>query len=166
MNDLLDQSFEACRSLTSELSPAILFEAGLEAALLWLSRQMEINHGLVVQTALSAHVEHDQDGVAMLLYQAARELLFNVVKHSKVKAARVQLSRLDRGRVQITVSDEGVGFDPDRLHSAGMSGTGMGLFGIRERLEHLGGQLEIDSAPGNGTRISLTAAVGRPRKRT
>ena len=166
MNELLDQSLEATRSLTRELSPAVLFEEGLEAALSWLARQMEVNHGLVVQTAMNAHVEHDQGGVAMLLYQAARELLFNVVKHAKVKEARIQLSRIDRGKVQVNVSDEGVGFDPEGLRFAGMSGTGLGLFGIRERLEHLGGQFELDTAPGRGTRVTLTAAVGRPRKRT
>jgi signal transduction histidine kinase len=66
--------------------------------------------------------------------------------------------------VQLVVSDEGVGFDPARLASVGTSGSGLGLFSLRERLEYMGGHIEIESAPGRGTRVTLLATVGQPRK--
>lgn len=163
MEDLLKQSLDASRALTVELSPTILYESGLDAALPWLARLMETRHGLKVQTEINATVPQDETGVAFLLFSAVRELLLNVAKHAGVKSARVQLDRLDGDQVRTIVSDEGKGFDPASLRG-GDEATGLGLFGLQERLEHIGGHCVIDSAPGRGTRVTLTARVGRPRK--
>ncbi len=158
---LLDQSLESSRSLTVELSPTILYDGGLEAALPWLARQNEARHDLKVETEINAAVPQDEAGVAYLLFSAVRELLLNVVKHAGVDAARVQLDRLDDDRVRVIVSDEGKGFDPASLESNDGT-TGLGLFGLQERLGHIGGDCVIDSAPGRGTRITLTAKVAEP----
>jgi CheY-like chemotaxis protein len=78
-----------------------------------------------------------------------------------VKSAHVHLDRLDDDHVQVVVSDKGAGFDvPNSEHQ----GTGLGLFGIRERLEHAGGRLEINSAPGRGTRVILVAPMCREER--
>ena len=164
VEELLGQSLDVSRWLTVELSPTILYEAGLDAALPWLARQMEARHGLKIQTDINSKVELDEDGAAILLFTAVRELLLNVVKHARVASARVQLERIDGGVVRIVVSDEGDGFDLARLHTAENGSTGLGLFGMQQRLEHVGGQCEIDSKPGRGTSVTLTAKVGRPRK--
>jgi len=162
MDDLLKQSLDTSRTLTVELSPTILREAGLDAALPWLARQIRKRHHLKVETQINAHVAQDADGVVVLLFSAVRELLLNVVKHANVDEARVQLDRIDGDRVRIVVSDEGAGFDPARVQDEEGPATGLGLFGLRERLEHIGGQCLIDSAPGRGTRVTLTAEVGPP----
>jgi signal transduction histidine kinase/ActR/RegA family two-component response regulator len=165
VESLLNQSLDASRSLTVELNPRILVEAGLHAALPWLAHQMQVNHGLVVRTEMNTRVEQDSEGVAGLLYQAVRELLLNIAKHAGVKFASVRLDRLAGDDVEIVVTDEGVGFEPSALHSSDSSETGLGLFSIRQRLKQLGGQCEIDSAPGRGTQIRLIVAVhagGRP----
>jgi signal transduction histidine kinase/ActR/RegA family two-component response regulator len=159
VESLLNQSLEASRSLTIELNPRILVEAGLHAALPWLAHQMQVNHGLVVRTEMNARVEQDSEGVAGLLYQAVRELLLNIAKHAGVKFASMRLDRLAGDDVEIVVTDEGLGFEPTGLHSSNSSETGLGLFSIRERLKHLGGRCEIDSAPGRGTQIRLVVAV-------
>jgi CheY-like chemotaxis protein len=86
-------------------------------------------------------------------------LLFNVVKHGKVSEAVIKLDRTEDGEVCIVVSDEGAGFDV-ALRETGGATKGMGLFGLRERIEHLGGSVEIESAPGKGTRVTLCARVG------
>lgn len=161
MDDLLKQSLEASRSLTVELSPTILYEGGLEAALPWLARLMETRQGLKVQTEINAAVPQDEAGVAFLLFSSVRELLLNVAKHAGVDWASVQLDRLDGDLVRVIVSDEGKGFDPASLQGNDQM-TGLGLFGLRERLEHIGGQCVIDSAPERGTRVTLTAEVARP----
>jgi len=163
MDDLLKQSLNASRTLTVGLSPVLLIEGGMDAALPWLARQMENQHGLVVKMEINAIVELDEEGIVLLLFSALRELLLNVVKHAKVDSARVQLDRIDGDLVRIAVSDEGVGFDPAGLHAKEEGATGMGLGGLQRRLEHVGGQCVVDSAPGRGTRVTLTAKVGRPR---
>jgi DNA-binding NarL/FixJ family response regulator/anti-sigma regulatory factor (Ser/Thr protein kinase) len=94
----------------------------------------------------------------VLLFESIREILFNVVKHAAVDEAHVDVRYADN-RLRITVLDQGLGFDPDSVRSSGTSSRGFGLFSIRERLDLLGGELEIDSAPGKGTRVMLNAPV-------
>jgi len=90
----------------------------------------------------------------VLLYQAVRECLLNVVKYARVDEATVTVVA-EEPTVTVTVSDAGVGFDPTSLRVAGGSEGGVGLLGIRERLEAVGGRLEIASAPGEGSRCTL-----------
>jgi signal transduction histidine kinase len=162
VEDLIRQSISSSRSLTAELSPTILYEAGLGAALPWLARQMKLKHGLDVRLDINANIPQDDEGVVLLLFQAVRELLFNIVKHAQVKEARVQVDRLEGDLVRIVVSDDGAGFEPSRLEKKGPLESGMGLFGIRERINYVGGTVAIDSAPGRGARVTLTARVRKP----
>jgi CheY-like chemotaxis protein len=90
------------------------------------------------------------------LFRAVQELLFNVVKHAGVSSARLALSDVD-GQVSISVSDQGKGFDHDRLNA---SDAGFGLMSIRERARYMGGSLTIDSAPGHGSRFTLVVPLG------
>lgn len=159
---LLDQCIAESRSLTAELSPPILHEGGLGPALEWLARWMADKHGMFVDLALESDAAPAAEDVNVLLFEAVRELLFNAVKHSGAKSAAVSLRRLEGGLVQIVVSDAGRGFDPKAVKPAGVSGGGFGLFSIRERLDLIGGQMGIDSAPGRGSRFALTAPLGRP----
>ena len=93
--------------------------------------------------------------VAVLVYQAVRELLLNAVKHAQVVAAEVALAPT-ADALTCRVADAGVGFDPTRLRVLGGTECGVGLLGIRQRLELLAGRLEIDSAVGQGSRVTLT----------
>ena len=91
------------------------------------------------------------------MYEAVRELLFNVVKHAGATSARVAVTRLGADAVQVTVEDGGVGFDLASLESGELASSGFGLFSIRERLSYLGGRLTMESAPGRGARFTLVA---------
>jgi CheY-like chemotaxis protein len=160
VHELIDQSIDCSRSLTAELSPPILHEGGLVAALEWLALWMEQKHGLAVVLRADEHAEPETEDMKVLLFQAVRELLFNAVKHAQVKTVHVDVKRSD-GQVQVRVADEGVGFDPRAVRAkAGRTG-GFGLFSIRERLDLLGGQMEVDSSPGHGSRFALRAPVRR-----
>jgi len=155
---LLDQLLARNRSLTLELSPPILQTGGLVPAIEWLAGWIAERYELQVVVQAEPAVVPGAEELTVLLFQAVRELLFNVVKHAQVQTARVDIARWD-DQARIEVSDAGVGFDPTAPQMAGSFGLG----NLRQRLEALGGRLEIDSAPGRGSRVTLWAPVQRPR---
>jgi PAS domain S-box-containing protein len=157
VEQLIDDSVTASRSLTAELNPPILHEAGLNEGLQWLARRMADTQGLFVDLQLNENEPLPED-MKVLLFQSVRELLFNVVKHANTRSAVLNLRRFDSS-LQITVSDQGIGFDPSALSTVGEGGRGYGLFGIRERIEFLGGKLEVQSSPGQGSRFVLSLPI-------
>lgn len=151
---LVDEIIRCTRSLTTELSPPILFEVGLRPALEWLGERFRDEHDLDVTvrgTDLAA--DFDEDARA-LLFSASRELLMNVVKHSGAKRAAITLAD-DGAAVTVSVSDDGRGCDPSKLNSFS-DGSGFGLFNIRERVTSLGGRVHADVPDGQGCRITMT----------
>ncbi|HON67798.1 MAG TPA: PAS domain-containing protein [Phycisphaerae bacterium] len=154
---LLDESIAASRSLSVELSPPMLYESGLGAALDWLAQQMEEKHGLRVD--VQASDEPEDEDIRVFLFQCVRELLFNVVKHAQVPQAEVRVKRLDEDRIIITVSDRGKGFDLAKLQERWAKGDSFGLRSVHERLGLLGGSFEIRTAPGEGMEARLIAPI-------
>jgi PAS domain S-box-containing protein len=94
------------------------------------------------------------DDAALCLYRVAQESLRNVVKHSRTESAKVEL-RGGPGEVRLTVTDSGVGYDPDQVREQ----NGLGVISMRERLRALGGRLSIQSAPGEGTRVEAVVPI-------
>jgi PAS domain S-box-containing protein len=154
--DLLDQTLAASRTLTAELSPPILQDGGLGPALQWLARSFLEKHELRVEIDFDASAEPRVEDVRIFLFDAVREILFNVVKHAGIKKAHLEGCRGEDGRIRITVSDAGHGFNPARLQT-GQKWEGLGLFSIQQRLSHLGGSMEVRSSPHRGTQITLIA---------
>jgi DNA-binding NarL/FixJ family response regulator len=154
VKDLLEQSIAASRSLATELSPPVLNDSGLTPALEWLARWMQEKHGLTVEIECPSSLPIVAEELRLTMFQAVRELLFNVVKHSGAGRALLRMDRSDEGWVRVAIEDEGAGFDVQAVARPG-SREGLGLFSIRERLETLGGRMEIDSRPGAGTRVRL-----------
>lgn len=153
LDDLLHQAIQESRTLTAQLSPPILYDAGLGAALEWLGRWIEEKYDLEVAVDLGVNTEPDRPEVRTLLFQAARELLLNVVKHSGARRAGLSLHASDSGLLQLSVKDQGRGFDPDQ---ASPTSGGFGLFSIRQRLDLMGGSVRVESRPGNGASVTLT----------
>ena len=163
LDNLLAESLEITRSLSAEISPAILRRSGLSAALRWLGRWYHDRFGLQVSVEAEVKAEAEaepDDETRVMLFRAVRELLFNIVKHAQTANASVQLSQTADGRACIVVSDQGAGFDPEMLRAWDGTAGGFGLFSLRERLELLGGQFEVDSSPGRGTSVTIS---GPPR---
>ncbi len=156
VNELIDQAIQDTRSLIFEISPPILYDVGLEAAVEWLCEQVESQHGVKCLFIDNGQAKPVEDDVRVLLFQAARELLLNVVKHAAARSAKVSVSRQDRNML-ITIEDDGIGFDPGPVNSRVNGNGGFGLFSIRERLSHIGGRLEIESGDGRGTVATLIA---------
>ena len=142
------------RTLTFDLSPPVLEDAGLAAALRWLARQMKDRYDLAVSLVHEDLADVVGGETRALVFQAVRELLFNVVKHSGNSEARVAIALAGKNRLRLSVSDHGVVFDPKATSSV-ENPLGFGLFSIRERLRLLGGEMTVDSRPGHGTSINL-----------
>lgn len=150
---LLTDVIAQTRSLTFQLSPAILYDVGLGAAVDELCAEMEKGHGISVSFHDDGAPKPISEDAVVLLFRAVRELLFNVVKHAQANSVRVSVARRE-SRVIVSVEDDGVGFSLDGQRSR-IGSKGFGLFSIRQRLQNLGGDMDLASAPGKGTRVSL-----------
>lgn len=155
VDSLLDESLETSRNLTVDLSPPILQVGSMRQVFQWLSEWIRNKHGLVVIVRADDDAHPPEHEVRVLLFQVMRELLFNVVKHAGVNQACVDLSLTDQGQIRAVVSDAGCGFDQSSPPLRAPAGSGFGLFAVRERVEWLGGMLQIDSQPGKGTRTTV-----------
>ena len=161
VDQLLTDSLTYTRTLATELSPQVLREHGLGAALRWLAESMK-QHDMTVTVRIPAsdHVKLPEDH-AILLFQSVRELLINALKHAGTGEATIILNRRD-DQLQIEVQDRGVGFDLV-ANAAGTQSdisSKFGLFSIDERMKAIGGRFELQSVPGQGTTALLSLPVG------
>jgi PAS domain S-box-containing protein len=161
---LIEESIRYTRACIFELSPPILYDLGFEATMEWLAEYMHEQYGLVVEVEDDEQPKPLDNETRVLLFRGVRELLFNVLKHAQASRARVCMHR-ENGQLQVTVEDDGRGFAPDQLSSAPDKMEGFGLFSIRERLNYSGGSMEIESTPGQVTRVILTMPLQQDRKK-
>lgn len=154
LQDLLSQAITQARFIMAEMSPPVLNELGFMAAIEWLTEQIENQHGIKIELQAKNGLMPLQHEIQVLLFQATRELLMNVVKHSKAEKAFVKLSA-NKQKVRIEVIDDGKGFDKRQAFRTDVSCGGFGLFSIRERIRHFGGHLFIQSEEGKGTRVVM-----------
>ncbi len=157
IDEFLKQSLESSRTLTVELSPPVLYESGLPAALEWLFGQMRKNYDLQVEFDNSLYESIPED-ISLLLFGVAKELLFNTVKHSGQLRAKLSLSKIENQYIRMVIQDDGKGFDAKK-NEYDEKAERFGLFNIRNRLEMLKGKFSIDSAPQKGSKITIEVPV-------
>ena len=150
-------AMQEIRSLTFELSSPVLYELGLEAALKSLGKRLCERHELGFHFVSDDRPKPLPEDHQVILYRIIEELLVNVVKHAWADNARIAVERLD-DRIRIAVEDDGVGVEPGGRAAPGPEG-GFGLFGVRQRLAHIGGRLEIEAAFPSGTRAVVSAPL-------
>ncbi|UVT17485.1 MAG: PAS domain S-box protein [Nitrospira sp.] len=159
INDIFSEALTYTRTLVADLSPTVLRDQGLAAALEWLGDYMQ-KHNLTV--TVTGHVSEGlrlPEDQVILLFQSVRELLINSAKHAGTGKATVRMEQ-HNARLRIEVCDEGVGFNlaadgGGEISPAGISSK-FGLFSIRERMLALGGSFDLQSAPGQGTKATLS----------
>lgn len=157
----LAQTATALRSTVTELHPQVLAQLGLTAAV----RELVLQH----QSRTDMRIEADLEEVGKpesqaLMFRAARELLTNTVKHAGAATVRVRL--LSRGdRVVLIVADDGKGFKPDDVDQFVADGH-IGLGSLRARFDAMGGEMNIRSAPGAGTEVTVTSPPNAPASRS
>jgi signal transduction histidine kinase len=156
---LLQRAGAQLRSLALELRPTMLETGGLESALRWLAQQHQQRTGIV--TEVVGHITEVSGDSAIACFRVAQEALTNVVRHARAQHVWIELNQHE-GSSELVVRDDGVGFDVTRTIAHAASGGNLGLLGMRERVEILGGSLEIDSQSGQGTRIRISLPLSEP----
>ncbi|MBA7663509.1 Oxygen sensor histidine kinase NreB [subsurface metagenome] len=155
----LGQTIADTRTLTFDLSSPILYELGFEVAVAeWLTEQIRDKHGIATQFEDDGRPKPLDDDIRVLLFRDVRELLINVVRHARADKVKVSIRKFDE-QICVSVEDDGVGFDPAETASTVTKRAEFGLFSIRQRLEELGGHLEIESEPGRGCKVTMTAPL-------
>ncbi len=162
ITELVTQAIQTTRSLAVELSPPVLPSDGLRGLFKWLAATMQELHGLELHLALDERCEPVDDDLRLVAFQLVRELVFNIVKHAGVTEAHLNASG-DEQTICIVVEDNGVGSNSGTRLSSDKQRTGFGLLHARERLQLFGGQLELHSEPGHGTRAIIRLPHTRPR---
>ncbi len=159
----LGQTIANTRSLTFDLSSPILYELGFAKAVEeYIREHVEKKHRIQTTFEDDGMPKPLDDNIRVLLFRDVRELLVNVVKHANADKVKVSISRIG-DQVCVSVEDNGVGFDVDEAASRAVSEGAFGLFSIRERLEELGGRLEIKSELGRGSKITMKAPLIKER---
>ena len=158
IRELVDQSILNTQTLTFDLCPPILYELSFEAAIEWLTEKTQNQHGVVIDYYDDQERKMLAEDVRVLLFQAVREVLINVVKHAEAHRVQVALSR-SGNMMSILIQDDGSGFDVSGDRGTIRKEGGFGLFNIRERLGSIGGRMEIISGIGQGTKVTLLAPL-------
>ncbi|HSA85449.1 MAG TPA: response regulator, partial [Nitrospira sp.] len=159
VDDIFSDALTYTRTLVADLSPTVLRDHGLAAALRWLGTYMQKHHLTVTVTLPDEKEPTLPEDQVLLLFQSVRELLINSSKHAGTGQASVRMEQRD-GQLQIEVRDDGIGFDLAAAAAAETSNGGVsskfGLYSIQERMTALGGSFHVQSAPGQGTTATLS----------
>ncbi len=162
IEELVTQAEQSARSLTFRIYNPALHDLGFEPAVEWLVKNVQESYGLKVELRDDGQHKPMDEPLRIVMFQCLREALINVAKHAKVDRAGVGIVRQGQF-VRVSIEDHGVGFDPKNI----LAGSrGFGLFSIRERITQLGGQVEIKSAPGQGTTVILEGPISTDKPKT
>jgi two-component system sensor histidine kinase/response regulator len=151
--ELMREALRELRSLQFELSPPCLYQEGLVPALGWLASHAGRRFGVTFSFAAPRPPPVIEQNLAIILFQCARELVYNVARHARASAGWIELDVRD-GTVLLVVGDDGKGFPPAATAGQPGIGGGYGLFSVRERLALLGGDLSSESDAA-GARVSV-----------
>ena len=152
---LLDDVEERLRDLSHELHPAMLDHLGLLPSVEYLATQISKRTGLQINVSAGLN-ERLSPLLELALFRVVQEAFNNVVRHARAKTVNVRIMQ-DEELIQCAVQDDGVGFKPIAAwRRQKHKGQGLGLAGMRERIEGIGGIFQILSAPGEGTKLFIS----------
>jgi signal transduction histidine kinase len=156
--EVVDRTIEGIRRIIGKLSPLVLQELGLVAAVRKEAKDFARNTGVKARVLISEDVGRLAPGTEQAIYRVVQEALHNVAKHAHAKNVTVQVERAD-DLVHVSVEDDGVGIQARRQTVRDQS---FGLAGIKERIAMLGGISRVISTKGKGTRLEISVPAGEP----
>jgi signal transduction histidine kinase len=151
--EVAQRAAEQVRDMALLLRPSLLDDLGLEPALKWHAREVNRRTGKKVKVVADASDDDLPDNVRTCVYRVVQEAVNNAARHAEASEIRVNI-HCENGHVEAAISDDGVGFDPEKER-------GMGILGMQERINALGGTFRLQSREGGGTVVSLRLPVVR-----
>jgi signal transduction histidine kinase len=129
----------------------------------WLCERLQEEHGLQVKVWCDRTAKPLDEEIKVALFQVVRELLVNIAKHAAASMVEVSVGNAE-GKLKIIVKDDGAGFEVARAKAQKDKKCGFGLFNIRQKMVHLGGEMAVESEIGYGTQVTLLAPLKRVNK--
>jgi signal transduction histidine kinase len=152
------RSLDELRRIIYDLRPSILDDLGLLPAIRWMAQRNLEPRGVKVRCEFEEPIPRLPFELEIAVFRAVQEAINNVVRHASAETVLLEVA-VNRGVLEIDIEDDGVGFDVFEAGGPSASGRGLGILGMRERMELIGGASTVISTPGNGTRVSLRVPV-------
>ena len=159
-SDLARQSLTSLRKIVYGLRPTILDDLGLVPAIHWVARTYLEETGIHTSVNASDELEPLSPQATSTLFRICQEAVNNILRHSQAHNARISLDQQDR-EIRLQIEDDGVGFDVAQASEQAVSLQRLGLLGIQERAQLVGGRVNLDSTPGKGTRLTVFVPAAR-----
>lgn len=156
LRSLTDRTLQGVRTIIADLRPSLLDDLGLAAALRWQVQNRLEEAAIRVDLQIRGEGRRLTAAVETALYRLLQESINNILKHAQATYVEIDLDLSQDGRVTARVEDNGQGFDLECVSASPQDGRGLGLFGMQERANLVGGSLQIDTAPGDGTEVRIT----------
>jgi PAS domain S-box-containing protein len=161
MSVSLRQSIQKTRDLIYDLSPPQLNEIGLSAAIQeWLKKHVTERFGIKAECTVEGPERQLDNQLRAILFRNSRELVINAIKHAQATQVKVSVL-LEENQIIIIVRDDGIGFEAGADSTSSDTGSGFGLFSVKERMVDMGGSLEILSEPGQGSEVIMSLPLER-----
>jgi signal transduction histidine kinase len=159
LKSLVERMHDGLHRIIVNLRPSVLDDLGLAAAIEWLAEHQLRRAGIAARCELGELLDCRTDtSTEIALFRVVQESITNIVRHADAASVLIQ-GGLSHGRLWIEIEDDGCGFDPGAVHPDDVTLRGVGLLGMQERMELVGGTLQVESAPGEGTRVRIEARV-------
>lgn len=155
---LLESTIREARSLALDLSPPVLYEFGVFAALEWMAEKLQSAEGIAITLEIGRREPLPPQDLQVFIYKSVLEMVRNSIRHAAPQTIRI-LSGISPEGIYAEVLDDGPGMDPDVIEKRG---NGFGLYSIRERLTHLGGRLSIKSPAPCGACVRIDLPTNLP----
>jgi two-component system sensor histidine kinase UhpB len=156
---LLQSAGAKVRSLALNLRPRMLETEGLEGTLRWLAEQHQQHTG--IPTQFSGHLGEVSADLAIACFRVVQEALTNVARHARARHVWISATQ-NHGRVDLFIRDDGLGFDVEGTLEQTTGSGHLGLLGMKDRVDILGGEFQVESRPGHGTRIRVSIPLAQP----
>jgi signal transduction histidine kinase len=152
------RSLDELHRIIYDLRPSILDDLGLLPAIRWMAQRSLAPRGIQVRCEFEEPPARLPFEVEIAVFRAVQEAINNVVRHAKAETVLIEVA-VNRGVLEIDIEDDGLGFDVLEVGGPSPSGRGLGLLGLHERMELIGGASKVTSSPGQGTRVSLNVPI-------
>jgi two-component system sensor histidine kinase UhpB len=153
-SNLARQSLASLRKIVYGLRPTILDDLGLVPAIRWIARTNLEEAGIHAEVIASDETEPISPQITSTLFRICQEAINNIIRHSQAQHVRIALNQ-QNCEIHLQVEDDGIGFDVAQASGQAISLQRLGLLGIQERAQLVGGRVNLESTPGRGTRLAV-----------